>query len=51
MLSSISFPAKRHQETELEDLQNFAESRGFEEDIEDYDVAFFKRKKKLSILG
>jgi len=51
MIDTLKTDAKRHQESELEDLQNYAESRGFEEDIEDYDVAFFKRKKKRSILG
>jgi len=51
MISNLKTDAKSRQEQELEDLQNFAESRGFEEEIEVYDVAFYKRKKRRAILG
>jgi len=51
MISTLKPEAKRGQETELEDLQNFAESRGFEEELEEYDIDFFRRKKKRVLLG
>jgi len=51
MISTLQSKAKHHQEMELESLQNFAESRGFEEDIEVWDVEFFRRKQKRFILG
>lgn len=51
MIATLQSKAKHHQEMELEALQNFAESRGFEEDIEVWDIEFFKRKQKRFILG
>lgn len=46
-----NFKAKQKQEVELENLQAYAESRGFDEQIEVYDVDFFQRKQRRSILG
>jgi len=43
--------AKQCQELELENLQVYAETRGFEEQLEVYDVAYFKRKQRRTILG
>ena len=51
MISSLLGKAKQYQEAELEQLQAFAASRGFEEDIEVYDVEFFKRKQRRTLLG
>ena len=51
MISTLQNKAKPHQEIELENLQAFAESRGFDDDIEVFDVDYFKRKQKRSLLG
>ena len=47
----LLLPAKDAQERELEGLQEYAESRGFEDDIKLYDVSFFKRKQRRTMLG
>ena len=39
------------QEVELAALQEYAETRGFEDSIRDFDVEFFKRKQIRSIYG
>ena len=51
MISSLLGKAKQYQEIELEQLQAYAESRGFDEDLEVYDVEFFKRKQRRTLLG
>lgn len=51
MLSSLLEKAKQHQEIELEQLQAYGASRGFDEDIEVYDVEFLKRKQRRTLLG
>ncbi len=33
------------------ELQAYAESRGFDEELAHYDVQFFKRKQRVSALG
>ena len=47
----LIFPAKDAQERELDGLQEYAESRGFEDDIKIYDIDFFKRKQRRTMLG
>lgn len=51
MISSLLGKAKQYQEVELEQLQTYAASRGFDEDIEVYDVEFLKRKQRRTLLG
>ena len=51
MISSLLGKAKEYQEVELEQLQAYAASRGFDEDIEVYDVEFLKRKHRRTLLG
>ncbi|CAB4070162.1 UGP2 [Lepeophtheirus salmonis] len=51
MVNCLLPSAKVSQEKELESLQYFAESTGFEEDLATYDVEFFKRKQRKSVLG
>ncbi len=43
--------ARERQELELENLQSYAESRGFDEDLEIYDVAYFQRKQRRTLIG
>ena len=51
-IGSYSYlPAKDAQERELDGLQEYAESRGFEDDIKIYDIDFFKRKQRRTMLG
>ena len=47
----LTLAAKNGQEKELEDLQDYAESRGFEHDLAIYDVPFFKMKQRRTRLG
>ena len=47
----LPLAAKNGQEKELEDLQDYAESRGFEHDLAIYDVPFFKMKQRRTRLG
>ena len=51
MFSSLVGKAKQYQEMELEQLQAYGASRGFDEDIEVYDVEFLKRKQRRTLLG
>ena len=51
MISSLLSKAKQHQESELEQLQAYGSLRGFDDDIEVYDVEFLKRKQRRTILG
>ena len=51
MISSLLPAARSGQEKELESLQRFAEKRGFEDDLANYDLAYFKRKQRKSFLG
>ncbi len=43
--------AREAQEYEMEEMQEYAESRGFDEDLAHYDIPFFKRKQRASALG
>ena len=45
MIASLTGPARNKQETELADLQEYAETRGFSDKIREFDVAFFRRKQ------
>ena len=51
MFSSLVGKAKQYQEMELEQLQAYGASRGFDEDIEVYDVEFLKRKQARNHLA
>ncbi len=35
----------------MDALQDYAESRGFDEELAHYDVPFFKRKQRFSSMG
>ena len=50
-MTLLFLSAKQSQELELENLQVYAETRGFEEQLEVYDVAYFKRKQRRTVLG
>ena len=45
MIASLTGPARNKQETELAELQEYAETRGFSDKIREFDVAFFRRKQ------
>jgi hypothetical protein len=45
MIASLAGPARRAQEEELAALQQYAESRGFDDSIKEFDVSFFRRKQ------
>ena len=45
MIQSMVGRARTAQEIELAALQEFAETRGFEDSIREFDVEFFKRKQ------
>ncbi|XP_023323332.1 probable cytosolic oligopeptidase A [Eurytemora carolleeae] len=45
MIASMAPRAKTAQEIELAALQEYAETRGFEDSIKEFDVEFFKRKQ------
>ena len=49
MIASLTGPARNKQETELADLQEYAETRGFSDKIREFDVAFFRRKQVNNI--
>ena len=51
LINNLSGRAKQAQEVELENLQKYAESRGFSEEIEVFDVEYFKRKQRRTVLG
>merc|ERR1712136_266127 len=51
MINNLVGKAKQHQEMELEQLQAYGASRGFDEEIEVYDVEFLKRKQRRTLLG
>jgi len=51
MIGSMLAAAKPHQESELATLQEYAESRGFEDTIREFDVPFFKRKQVRTLYG
>ena len=51
MISNLAGKAKQRQEMELEALQNYANTRGQEEDLEVYDVDYWTRKQRRTILG
>eukprot|EP00088_Acartia_fossae_P028036 TRINITY_DN2880_c0_g1_i2.p1 TRINITY_DN2880_c0_g1~~TRINITY_DN2880_c0_g1_i2.p1 ORF type:complete len:779 (-),score=169.37 TRINITY_DN2880_c0_g1_i2:109-2445(-) len=50
-ISAMHGPAKTAQEIEIAALQEYAESRGFEDSLREYDVPFFKRKQIRSLYG
>jgi oligopeptidase A len=51
MISTMSARAKTAQEIELAALQEYAETRGFEDSIKEFDVEFFKRKQIRSLFN
>ncbi|TRY68570.1 hypothetical protein TCAL_06919 [Tigriopus californicus] len=51
MTTSLLGSAKSSQEMELESLQAYAESRGFDHDLTYYDIPYFKRKFRRTFLG
>jgi len=51
MIASLLPAAKAAQEEELASLQQYAESRGFDDTIREFDVAFFRRKQLRTFLG
>jgi len=51
MIASMLGVARGHQEQELASLQEYAESRGFEDSIRDFDVPFFRRKQIRTVFG
>jgi len=51
MIASLTGPARNKQETELADLQEYAETRGFSDKIREFDVAFFRRKQIRTVYG
>jgi len=51
MIASMLGVAKESQEQELASLQEYAESRGFEDKIKEFDVPFFKRKQIRTLFG
>ena len=51
LINNLSGKAKEGQERDLESLQEYAESRMFTGEIEAYDVDYFERKQRRSILG
>lgn len=50
-LSTLHGPAKTAQEIEIAALQEYAESRGFEDSIREFDVEFFRRKQIRTLYG
>ena len=51
MIASLLPAAKAAQEAELASLQQYAESRGFDDTIREFDVPFFRRKQLRTVLG
>jgi len=51
MIAGMLAVAKESQEQELASLQEYAESRGFEDKIKEFDVPFFKRKQIRTLFG
>jgi len=51
MIGSMLGVAKESQEQELASLQEYAETRGFEDKIREFDVPFFKRKQIRTLYG
>jgi len=51
MIGSMLGVAKDCQEQELASLQEYAESRGFEDKIREFDVPFFRRKQARTLFG
>eukprot|EP00092_Neocalanus_flemingeri_P019582 GFUD01021214.1.p1 GENE.GFUD01021214.1~~GFUD01021214.1.p1 ORF type:complete len:771 (+),score=230.50 GFUD01021214.1:151-2463(+) len=51
MIASMLGVAKESQEQELASLQEYAESRGFEDKIKEFDVPFFRRKQSRTLFG
>jgi len=51
MISTMHSRAKTAQEIELASLQDYAETRGFEDSIREFDVEFFKRKQIRTLYG
>lgn len=51
MIASMLGVARESQEQELASLQEYAESRGFEDKIREFDVPFFRRKQIRTLYG
>jgi len=51
MIASMLGVARDSQEQELASLQEYAESRGFEDKIREFDVPFFRRKQVRTLFG
>ena len=51
IIASMHGPAKMAQEIEIASLQEYAESRGFEDSIREFDVEYFKRKQIRTLYG
>jgi len=51
MIASMLGPARECQEQELASLQEYAETRGFEDKIREFDVPFFRRKQIRTLHG
>lgn len=51
LIKQLAAKAKERQEVELENIQTYAESRGFDEEIQFYDLEYFKRRQRKTILG
>jgi len=51
LIKNLSGKAKQGQETELEEMQSYANSRAFEGDIDVFDIEYFRRKQRRTILG
>eukprot|EP00095_Tigriopus_kingsejongensis_P011036 maker-scaffold109_size355148-snap-gene-1.29 protein:Tk11036 transcript:maker-scaffold109_size355148-snap-gene-1.29-mRNA-1 annotation:"oligopeptidase a" len=51
MITSLLGSAKDAQERELDQLQEYAESRGFESELTYFDIPYFKRKFRRTYLG
>lgn len=51
MIAAMHGPAREAQEAEISRLQDYAESRGLEDSINTYDVPFYARKERRTLLG
>lgn len=45
------FAAREGQEKELEELQKFAESKGFEDNLSFFDVPYYTQLQRASMIG
>jgi Zn-dependent oligopeptidase len=47
--TAIFFLALPAQQKEIDSLQEFAKSRGFDDQLEQWDVAYWRRKQRASL--